>query len=63
MNKLRRRRADRCTFPIEMGFNGEAGVTNRGGADSAGWGRKMEICSDWNIVLNVPTGTFVPATA
>ena len=33
MNKLRRRRADRCTFPIEWGHNGEAGVTVRGGAD------------------------------
>jgi hypothetical protein len=34
MNKLRRRQADRCTFPIEWGQNGEAGVTIRGGADS-----------------------------
>ncbi len=32
MGKLRRRRADRCTFPIEWGHNGEAGVTIRGGA-------------------------------
>ena len=35
MSKLRRRRADRCTFPIEWGHNGEAGVTVRGGADRA----------------------------
>jgi hypothetical protein len=34
MSKLRRRRADRCTFPMEWGHNGEAGVTNRGGAAS-----------------------------
>ena len=33
MSELRRRRADRCTFPIEWGHNGEAGVTVRGGAD------------------------------
>jgi uncharacterized protein (DUF4415 family) len=33
ISKLRRRRADRCTFPIEWGHNGEAGVTVRGGAN------------------------------
>jgi hypothetical protein len=36
MNKLRRRRANRRTFPIEWGHNGEAGVTIRGGADRMG---------------------------
>ena len=49
MSKLRRRQADRCTFPMEWGHNGEAGVTNRGGAGYSGWGRRMEKCSDWNI--------------
>ncbi len=34
MSKLRRRQADRRTFPIEWGHNGEAGVTIRGGAAS-----------------------------
>jgi hypothetical protein len=36
-------------LPHRMGFNGEAGVTSWGGADYAGWGRRIEKCSDWNI--------------
>jgi hypothetical protein len=60
MNKLRRRQADRSTFPIEWGHNGEAGVTIRGGAASVGSRNRRNVPTG-TYALNVPTGTFVPA--
>jgi hypothetical protein len=58
MSKLRRRRADRCTFPMEWGSMEKRGSRTGAAPGYAGWGRRIEKCSDWNIVLNVPTGTF-----
>jgi hypothetical protein len=68
MSKLRRRRADRCTFPIKWGHNGEAGVTIRGGADRLRPHQPRNRAQSRSVptgtyALNVPTGTFVPAMA
>jgi hypothetical protein len=64
MNKLRRRRADRCILPLlSRGHNREAGGTNRGGA--VAWIgivlAESRCVPTGTYVLSVPTGTFVPA--
>jgi hypothetical protein len=50
MNKLRRRRADRCTFPIEWGSMEKRGSRTGAAPITRGWGGEMEICSDRNKV-------------